>query len=544
MVGRITLIVSYIVVLAGLLALPALAVESAPGEMVVFCTAGGSQEHPDIDGDMVVWEDGRNGNRGIYSSSEPGPGARITDETASEERPSISGDYIVWQENRDGNWDIYLYRRSTGEETQLTTDPGNQWLPIVRGNRVAWYDDSSGRTNVVLYDITAKAVKTSIDADAKTTIPYGSTGFAPALSDRYLGWVKGGDDRIWYYEIDTGETGPASPGGGPQSWPSLSGSRIAWEDYRNGDPDIYLADLGDPSGEVEQITDNPAWQVSPALSEEIIVWEDTRDGVSNIYIRDFSPGEAVQMPLAPSDIEQLYPAVSGNRIIWQEGRGGKSDLYLFTYAGGTPPVAQFSTNTTEGIVPLPVRFTDRSTGNPVSWEWKFGDGGSSKERNPVYTYESPGEYTVSLTVSNRFGSDTVTKVDPVRVESPELPAADFSAVPVSGGAPLVVKFTDGSSNSPTAWFWDFGDGATSDEQNPFHTYAEAGTYTVSLTADNAAGSANVTKHDYITIIKPPSASFEVDARNGTPPHTVRFSDTSTGDIKARSWRFGDGGFLL
>jgi PKD repeat protein len=82
---------------------------------------------------------------------------------------------------------------------------------------------------------------------------------------------------------------------------------------------------------------------------------------------------------------------------------------------------------------------------------------------------------------------------------PVRPVADISATPTVGDAPIAVSFTDESTNHPTTWRWDFGDGTTSTAQNPTHTYTSAGTYAVSLTAGNAAGSDTVTKTDYIVL---------------------------------------------
>jgi PKD repeat protein len=79
------------------------------------------------------------------------------------------------------------------------------------------------------------------------------------------------------------------------------------------------------------------------------------------------------------------------------------------------------------------------------------------------------------------------------------PAASFTATPLAGTAPLAVQFTDTSTEDPTAWAWDFGDGETSTQQNPQHTYAEPGTYTVTLTATNAYGSDTKTMTDLITV---------------------------------------------
>jgi len=79
--------------------------------------------------------------------------------------------------------------------------------------------------------------------------------------------------------------------------------------------------------------------------------------------------------------------------------------------------------------------------------------------------------------------------------------ADFSGAPTYGTAPLTVQFTDASTNNPTSWLWDFGDGDSTNAtmQNPLHTYASVGTYTVSLTATNATGSDSEEKNGYITV---------------------------------------------
>lgn len=79
------------------------------------------------------------------------------------------------------------------------------------------------------------------------------------------------------------------------------------------------------------------------------------------------------------------------------------------------------------------------------------------------------------------------------------PVADFSASPTSGKAPLKVKFTDQSTENPVKWQWDFGDGKTSIDQNPTHTYVSDGTYTVKLTVKNKTGSDSVTHYDYIKV---------------------------------------------
>ena len=79
------------------------------------------------------------------------------------------------------------------------------------------------------------------------------------------------------------------------------------------------------------------------------------------------------------------------------------------------------------------------------------------------------------------------------------PIAAFTAYPTAVQTPLYVSFTDSSTNNPTSWSWSFGDGAASTGQNSVHTYKNAGTYTVSFTVSNAAGSDRETKNNYITV---------------------------------------------
>ena len=167
--------------------------------------------------------------------------------------------------------------------------------------------------------------------------------------------------------------------------------------------------------------------------------------------------------------------------------------------GPQPPVADFVGNPLSGNAPLTVHFTDLSTNNPTSWDWTFGDGGSSQQQNPSHEYTSAANYTVSLQACNSAGCDTETKPNYISVSEGQPPVADFLGDPTSGNAPLTVDFTDLSTNDPTSWDWTFGDGGSSQDQNPSHQYTGENQYTVSLTAANAYGQDTETKPNYITV---------------------------------------------
>jgi PKD repeat protein len=231
----------------------------------------------------------------------------------------------------------------------------------------------------------------------------------------------------------------------------------------------------------------------------------------------------------------------------EAGEDGETKIGYITVIEPPPPptpVADFDADTTSGTAPLTVQFSDLSTNDPTAWSWDFGDDGISSEANPSHTYAAPGSYTVSLSVSSEAGEDGETKIGYITV-APALtqPDAQFLADPTAGTAPLTVSFTDQSTNYPTTWSWDFGDGWYSAARNPSHTYDTPGTYTVRLTAINAAGSGVEVRADCIQVIapgSPPVADFEGDPLEGVAPLTVDFTDGSTPPPTAWLWAFGDG----
>ncbi|HVP96343.1 PKD domain-containing protein [Methanoregula sp.] len=206
------------------------------------------------------------------------------------------------------------------------------------------------------------------------------------------------------------------------------------------------------------------------------------------------------------------------------------------------PTAIFKTTITSGYEPLTVQFVDASTNSPNSWVWSFGDGGTSTLQNPSHTYTAAGSYTVTLTASNIVGSNTVSQPGYITVNA-AMPAAAFTSNVTSGTNPLSVQFIDTTNNTPTGWYWTFGDGGTSTLQNPIHTFTTVGSYAVSLGATNSAGSNTTTMPAYITVsnaLSAPSSSFSADIRSGNAPLTVQFQDTSSNSPNGWQWLFGDG----
>ncbi|MCJ7571563.1 MAG: PKD domain-containing protein, partial [Candidatus Thermoplasmatota archaeon] len=130
----------------------------------------------------------------------------------------------------------------------------------------------------------------------------------------------------------------------------------------------------------------------------------------------------------------------------------------------------------------------------TSYSWNFGDGSTSSQQNPSHTFNYPGTYTITLTVTDNDGkTGTNTLIINVDEKENQLPIVSPTANTLSGVAPLEVHFTGTASDpdgSIVSYLWDFGDGQTSSQQNPTHTFQIAGSHSVKFTAtDNKGGSA-------------------------------------------------------
>ncbi|MDQ3017385.1 MAG: PKD domain-containing protein, partial [Bacteroidota bacterium] len=193
---------------------------------------------------------------------------------------------------------------------------------------------------------------------------------------------------------------------------------------------------------------------------------------------------------------------------------------------------------------LEVEFADQSTSNHdiISWHWNFGDGQMSEMHNPHHTYAHTGTYNVCLIITDNAGcSSDICHV--VHVESGQGEChADFEWDQV--GTSLEVHFFDTSDDDPdiVSWHWNFGDGHTSEEQNPTHTFATYGTHAVCLIVTNEFGCVSDICWE-VEIEGTPQgchAAFEWQQfENTTEIHFINHS-TSEHDIISWHWTFGDG----
>jgi len=459
--------------------------------------------NPDIYGDKIVWQDNRAGNWDVYIYDLSTKTEIHTTNKTDQINPAIYKNLVVWEDERNGGHDIYVEDLSTKKQTRITKS-GKASTPDIYGNKIVYVKSASNGDEswyeLYIYDLSTKK---------ETQIPTITSAHGPSIYGNKIVWLdfdsfNGGDYYICMYDLSTKTQTQIAKG----DWiyemigiPEIYNNRIVYDADRNGNWDIYMYDLS--TKKETQITSDPDVQTYPAIYGNRIVWEDDGENNGNtnhgIYMYDISTKQKMKISAKES---AYYPAIYGNNIVWQySDLYENGDIYMATLSANLP-VAAFSASPTSGNLPLKVQFYDKSTGSPTSWKWNFGDGKTSTSKNPAYTYNKAGKYTISLTVKNAAGTNTKTIKNYINVKSPaKKPVAAFSASPRSGKAPLKVQFTDKSTNSPTSWKWSFGDKTYSTSKSPAHIYSKAGKYTVSLTVKNAKGSNTKTISGYIVVSK-------------------------------------------
>jgi PKD repeat protein len=186
-------------------------------------------------------------------------------------------------------------------------------------------------------------------------------------------------------------------------------------------------------------------------------------------------------------------------------------------------------------------FTDTSLSNPPveAWQWDFGDGGTATISNPTHLYAAAGTYSVTLVVRNSLNTASVTHTFVV-LPCDALQELDFSYTPASPLVGEAVAFTGSATGTlPIAYSWAFGDGGAAAGITATHAYTAAGTYTVTLTAENCAGMATVA---HAVTVAAPCANVEaLSVTQEVAACTVTFTAALSGTAPfTYLWAFGDG----
>lgn len=336
----------------------------------------------------------------------------------------------------------------------------------------------------------------------------------------------------------------------------------------------WIWDFGDGGSSFQQnpsYTYNTVGQFSPSLI--VVTQSGCRDTVVYNFIEagipptvDFTANP--QIVCAGTAVDFIDQTNFATGWLWNFGDGGFSNLqnpsYMYSDTGTFTvtliaeyfgcadtltfpdfitvlgPITDFNFTPTQGCdTPLTVSFFDQSIA-PHNWFWDFGDGTTDTTQNPSHTYTSMGVFVISLTVGNDSTNCIDTYIDSIEINAP---VANFTTTNTSGCTGLTVGFTNTSTNANT-YFWDFGDGNTSNASDPSHSYSSPGVYDVMLVASNGSGCADTMIFSGGVSVIGPDALFSVSSTSGCAPLSVAFTDNSTaisGTIVGWQWDFGDGG---
>ena len=245
-------------------------VSAASAAETRITTNTASQTNPSIWSNYIVWQDARNGGSDIYLQNiATKVQTRITKGVAAE-NPVVSGNRILWQDYRNGNWDIYMYEISSKKTTRLTTNTADQTAPGAYGNNIVWTDTRNGGSSIYLQNLATK-VQTRVSTD----------GYSPSIYGNKMVWITQNHDGVVFvmlYDITTKKISPLRVDVEPYSV-SIYGNRVLWNDMYTGMfTGMYDFSTGKYIALPFQFVSNPAFYSNK------IVYDDQRNGNDDIYM--------------------------------------------------------------------------------------------------------------------------------------------------------------------------------------------------------------------------------------------------------------------
>lgn len=264
------------------------------------------------------------------------------------------------------------------------------------------------------------------------------------------------------------------------------------------------------------------------------------------YEWDFGDGDTSTQS-APSHVYTMPGTYTVSLKVTDSNGDQATDSTQVVVNSDDVPAVTAQATPTSGLAPLQVQFSAQGMGGngALTYSWSFGDGASDAGKNVAYTYQNAGQYQATVTVTDADG-DVATDTLTIDVGSNTAPAANASATPTSGFAPLAVDFFGNANggNGQLTYTWNFGDGATPvAQQNTQHTYTTPGTYTATLLVEDMDGDTS-TDTVQISVLDNavPAVNASASPDTGIVPFNVSFQAVvSQGDAPfTYLWDFGDG----
>lgn len=312
-------------------------------ERLIIDDRGGDQRAPRIDGDWVVWEDYRRSGEAPTATATLGAGTPTS-------TPSATMTPVVV------NWlaDVRARNLASDSESRRLPTESNAMNPAISGNLAVWVEQASdGDLDLRVYDLNEREFVRRIET--------GGMHQYPSISGSRVVWQDGrrGNWDIRMYDLDARDESVVHEGDGDQTRPSIQGMLVAWEDNRDGGR-IWYKDLA--SGNLQRI-ENISAAYEPAVYGKYIAF---RAGGSSdnptdagIYLFDTSTRNFTQISSTRSN-KRGAPAISGNLVVWWDSRNGDRDIYGYDIAKGG---SDFPVNTADDDQDLP-----SASGSTVVWQ--------------------------------------------------------------------------------------------------------------------------------------------------------------------------------
>lgn len=405
------------------------------------------------------------------------------------------------------------------DDVNCMTRPSSNWYG---GSFHTTYDLVSGTMSG---DIVVNELgwwKTSGEFDGSTTGDTNDANVFFALSDNYAApTANAGPDRSGFtgdtFSFD-GSGSTASLGSSIDSYvwdftgdgtPDLTGGVASWtfntkglhvvtltvrDTVGNSDSDTATVTILN-RGPTASFVFSPA---SPTVEDDIFFVDTSTDSDGTVVQWAWDLGDGTTAAIPNPTHRYSTNGLKTVRLTVTDNDGSSATVSRTVNVVNLEPIASFTYSPATANTVDPVQFTDTSVdrdGSVVTWSWDFGDSSSSSARNPTHTFGSLGTFQVALTVTDDDGG-TSSSSQPVQVVN-LIPTANFSYSLSGPTAGEVIQFTDGSSDRDgqvVSWRWEFGDGSTSTERNPTHSFQSPGTYSVALTVtDNNGGTRSITR---------------------------------------------------
>ena len=361
-----------------------------------------NQDFPATDSDIVAWLDSRAGGyTNIYiKKGENGKSYQFYESgTSDKHNPEISEGYVYWIEKG------VLYRKNIESESLQAIISGMPTEYSISGERIVWEFDNDGLKAIALLDTGSMNAETIVESPGDQ--------LNPDIDGDNVAWQENEDGQniIRVKNIETGISAEIYSSAYLQSDPKISSNRIVWFDSAPGKESVRLFEMDNfavPSADFTSDAEPSLAPLKVHFVPEITISVNTEPEL----FWDFGDG-TFSSEVEP---EHVYtePGIYNVTLTISNEFGKITEFKPSYIIAGELPVPDFYTEITSGNVPLTIEFIDNSSGLYDSRSWNFGDGVRSILKNPVHTYNEPGLYTVSLNLSNDFGSITETKYGYIR----------------------------------------------------------------------------------------------------------------------------------